>query len=307
DAFRHEALFYSREDDFVRQTSRFIRGGLAADEPVLVVVSGRKIQRLRSELGTDADRVRFADMNDVGRNPARIIPAWRDFVDEHAHTGRPLRGIGEPIFSSRTASEMVECELHEALLNVAFDGGPAWWLVCPYDTTALRPAILEEARRNHPFLAQGDRHHASAVYTGVDRSARPFDRPLPEPRGEVEEMPFCVGDLHAVREVVARHAAAFGLDDDRTSDFVLATDEIASNSIRHGGGSGRLRLWAEGDVLISEVRDAGRIVDPLVGRVRPIPTGEGGVGLWLATQLCDLVQVRTFATGSVVRLHTARP
>ena len=306
DAFRHEALFYDGEDDFVTQTASFIRDALVADEAVLVVVGERKIERLRSELGGDAYRVRFADMNDVGRNPARIIPAWRAFVDEHAESGRPLRGIGEPVHPSRTSPELVECERHEALLNVAFEGGPAWWLVCPYDLAALPPAVLEEARRNHPFLAQGERHHVSAVYAGVEETAQPFDRPLPEPRGDVDEMPFGARDLHAVRERVARLAAAFRLDEDRATDLVLATDEIASNSIRHGGGRGRLRVWPEGDVLISEVRDDGRIADPLVGRIRPAPTGEGGIGLWLATQLCDLVQVRTFPTGSVVRLHMAR-
>ena len=30
---------------------------------------------------------------------------------------------------------------------------------------------------------------------------------------------------------------------------------------------------------------------------------ESGFGLWLANQLCDLVQIRSFADGSVVRLH----
>ena len=40
--------------------------------------------------------VAFADMANVGANPARIIPAWSDFVASHSGSGRPLRGIGEP-------------------------------------------------------------------------------------------------------------------------------------------------------------------------------------------------------------------
>ena len=32
----------------------------------------------------------------------------------------------------------------------------------------------------------------------------------------------------------------------------------------------------------------------------------GGHGLWMVNQLCDLVQVRSFARGSAVRLHKHR-
>ena len=38
----------------------------------------------------------------------------------------------------------------------------------------------------------------------------------------------------------------------------------------------------------------------------PRRTPVGGRGLWIANQLCELVQVRTFLTGSVVRLHVRR-
>ena len=31
-----------------------------------------------------------------------------------------------------------------------------------------------------------------------------------------------------------------------------------------------------------------------------------GHGLWMANQLCDLVQVRAFAGGNIVRLHMRR-
>jgi hypothetical protein len=37
--FRHEALLYAGEIDFLTGTLPFIREGVAADEPVLVVVS----------------------------------------------------------------------------------------------------------------------------------------------------------------------------------------------------------------------------------------------------------------------------
>src|SRR5437868_3363988 len=100
-AFRHEALLYAGEDEFVERNAAFIREGVAADEPVLVVVDAAKIDLLREELGDDADPavVQFADMADVGRNPARIIPAWREFVSQRAGERGAVRGIGEPIWA----------------------------------------------------------------------------------------------------------------------------------------------------------------------------------------------------------------
>ena len=105
---------------------------------------------------------------------------------------------------------------------------------------------------------------------------------------------------------MARRAAAAGLDAARTADLVLAVDEVATNSLRHGGGRGTLRIWQDADALVCEVRDAGRIEDPLAGRVRPPLDRDGGRGLWLVNQLCDLVQLRTLPTGAVVRLHVCR-
>ena len=77
-AFRHEALFYAGDDDFVTGTSSFIRDGLASDEPTLVVVSAKKIEMLKEELGRDAQVDLFGDLHTVRLNPARPLPPWPD-------------------------------------------------------------------------------------------------------------------------------------------------------------------------------------------------------------------------------------
>ena len=89
----------------------------------------------------------------------------------------------------------------------------------------------------------------------------------------------------------------------RASDLVLAVHEVATNSIRYGGEGGVLLIWSQDGKMICEVRDTGLIDHALVGRVAPDPTEPGGFGLWLANQLCDLVQVRTSTGGSSIRLH----
>jgi anti-sigma regulatory factor (Ser/Thr protein kinase) len=301
EAFRHEALLYSGADGFMDGTLPFVRDGANAGDAMLVVVDAAKIERLRDALGADADAVEFADMADVGSNPARIIPAWRAFVD--AHPGRRLRGVGEPIWAQRSAAELVECQRHEALLNLAFADAAGFTLLCPYDVGALGPAVIDQARRSHPVLVSCGAGRTSASYVGVEAVAAPFAEPLPAPPDSAQALAFDTGTLGVVRHVVAERATAAGLSEKRAGDLVLAVNEVATNSVMYGGGQGVLRIWCEPDAMICEVSDGGAIVDPLAGRERPPDGHLGGHGLWLCNQLCDLVQIRSFADGAVVRLH----
>jgi anti-sigma regulatory factor (Ser/Thr protein kinase) len=301
--FRHEALLYSGWAEFVTGTVPFIREGLRAGEPVLVVESREKIELLQVALGKDAGAVVFADMADVGANPARIIPAWHDFVSRRGAGGRKLRGIGEPIWKGRSPDELIECQRHESLLNTAFAQGRPWTLLCPYDTERLDSTVIEEARRSHEFVSEGGTARRSHVYRGFEASGAPFEAPLPEPGTDVWRLLFTSEDLAEVRSLVMRHARAAGLAPSRAAELVTAVNEIATNSIRHGAGGGGLRLWQEHSGLICEIADNGRFDNPLVDRRRPAAELSAPRGLWLANQLCDLVQIRSLAEGTVVRLH----
>ena len=294
---------YEGPEEFVAETSAFLRAGIAAGEPAMVMIAPEKIELLRTELGEHADAVRFVDMTEAGRNPAWIIPAWREFAREHA--GQTMRGIGEPIWAARSESELVECQRHELLLNYAFADAEGFRLLCPYDVVALDADVVAEARHSHPYVAAGGDERTSPDYRASDVSAAPGCEPLPEPQTVVHGLPFNADMIDAVRRAVERHAHRAGLDQRRRDDLVLAVNEIASNSVRHGGGFGRFRVWAEEDVLVCEIRDRGKIDEPLAGRERPLPGQPSGYGLWLATQVCDLVQVRALPEGGVVRLHMA--
>lgn len=301
--FRHEALLYEGPEDFVRRTVPFIREGLERDEPVMVAARSQRLGPLREALGPDAGGVRFADMLEIGRNPACIIPAWRAFVD--AEAGRRLRGIGEPIWSERSESELVECQGHERLLNLAFADVADFHLVCPYDTETLSPEVVHAARCSHPMVDEQGSATASRHFEGPD-VGRALDTPMPLPPSRARTVWFDAGSMSEVREVVARCAEHAGLSSDRVQDAVVSVHELVTNSVRHGGGMGVLRLWDDDEGLVAEVRDRGRIEDPLVGRRAPSVEQLGGWGLWIANQLCDLVQIRTGPAGTVVRLLKRR-
>jgi anti-sigma regulatory factor (Ser/Thr protein kinase) len=305
EGFSHEALFYAGPRDFAEKVSAFIRQGLEAGEPVLVMVTADRIALLEAELGADAARVLFADMGEAGRNPGRIISAWSDYAAEHLAAGRPLRGVGEPIWAARAADELVECQHHESLLNVAFGHADGFRLLCPYDVESLPPAVLAEARASHPVILDDGRRQECSDYRRLDATG--LGDVLPPPTGPSEELSFEKTTLVRVRRFVSGRASDAGLGTDRVEDLVVAVNEAATNSVRHGGGAGVVRLWLDGRSVLCEVRDRGRIDEPLVGRRRPRPGTDGGHGLWMANQLCDLVQVRSRRGGTVVRLHMRLP
>jgi anti-sigma regulatory factor (Ser/Thr protein kinase) len=301
-SYRHEAYLYRGAEEFLAGTVPFVREGIASGQPVMVAVVEPRAGLLREALGADAAEVEFVDMAVLGRNPARIIPGWRRFLDEHCRDEQPVRGIGEPIWSGRRAAEVAECQLHEALLNLAVDPDTPMWLRCPYDVEALDPAVVEEAHRSHPILVELDSYAGSRWYGGAHHVSDSFGAGLPEPPEHVEGVEFGWADLAPVRDAIAAHAAVAGLDAERTWELALAAHEVAVNSVRHGGGRGTLRVWREPEALCCEIRDSGRIDDPLAGRRPPVGDQEDGRGLWLANQLCDLVQVRSGPEGTAVRI-----
>ena len=304
--FRHEAMLYAGEEEFLAGAVPFIKDAVQSDEPILVVVSAAKIALLRDRLGNDAEAVQFADMAAIGTNPARIIPAWVDFVAENSGDGRRLRGIGEAIWRERGPAELIECQRHEALLNTAFEETSDFWLLCPYDTTGLDPEVIDEAHRSHPYVFSETAERESPTYRGPDNAVAHFDAALPAPPPDSHVLTFEKGPMREVRKFVGDEAIRAGLGPEAVQGFVLAAGELVTNSIRHGGGGGTLAIWSEGESVICDVRDQGRFPHALIDRTRPSASSDGGRGLWLVNQLCDLVQLRSFPNGTAVRAHLHR-
>ena len=199
----------------------FVRDGLARQEPVMVAVAEPRLRALRSALGEDAERVVFADMADLGHNPALIIPAWRDFTDRHSGTGRPVRGIGEPIWATRRPEEIVEAQLHEALLNMAVPPDIPLWLLCPYDTAALDEQVLAEAHRSHPVIVDSGDYRGSTGYGGAVHVEELFGAAAPRPRRA--RSPTITFDPHRHRHI----------------EQILRSADQAAAARRPGGETGR--------------------------------------------------------------------
>jgi anti-sigma regulatory factor (Ser/Thr protein kinase) len=296
----HYALFYSDADEYLAATQEFIEDGLARRERVLVSVPGAKHAAMRSRLNGSAS-VEFWNMDEVGRNPGRIIPAARDWFERGE--GRHGRFVGEPIWPGRSPAELVEATRHEALINLAFAEVPAT-ILCPYDASGLPRSVLDNAERTHPVLLASGGEFVSPNYTDplVLWRARewPLAAPAPPPA------PHPVGPrLARTRELAAARPREAGLDEDRVGDVVLAVDEAATNALVHGSGVPALRIWSEGEEVVCEVANEGTLTEPLAGRRRPRPDSPSGRGVWLMNELCDLVELRATDDGTVVRLHVS--
>jgi anti-sigma regulatory factor (Ser/Thr protein kinase) len=297
--FRHVALFYRGGDEYLRGLCDFIQSSRARGAAVFAAVPGRQAEQLRRRLGDDSAQVAVADMAELGRNPARIIPAVLAFAQ--IHPGQDVCCAAEPIWPSRTAEEIEEAVRHEALVNLAFRDRPVTFL-CAYDGARLPRWVTADAASTHPSIVNGQREAVSAGYLSPPGLPPRCERALPGPPAQAEALGYR-DDLGSVRSFIASRAEQAGLDSSRISDLIIAVSELAANTVRHAGGEGTVQIWHTGQEVICQVADRGQITDPLAWhRARP-ELALGGKGLWLVNQLCDLVQARTSRAGTIARLH----
>lgn len=300
--FESEVLFH----EGLAGVLAFVREGLRAGEPVVVVAGAAKIAALSAELGSAAAMVRFVDTSGVADNPGRILPLWLDFVAACQRDGRAARGISARAWAAGSNIEQAEGDLHEALLDFALADTVEFRLLRCWDAGALDPALVDAAGPRQPVGDADDLRHASPACAPPAGLLSRECWPLTAATATATPLPFDSASLHAARRKVADRGVSAGLRRGQRDDLVLVVSELAANSVRHGGGRGWLRVWQADDALVCEVSDRGLFQDPLAGRRTPDPQRPGGRGLWLAHQLSDLVQLRSDADGTVVRVHMRR-
>jgi anti-sigma regulatory factor (Ser/Thr protein kinase) len=126
---------------------------------------------------------------------------------------------------------------------------------------------------------------------------------------------FDANSLSALRAAAQACAARAGMPAERATDFVIALHELAANAVRHGAGSGRLRIWDHIGALYCRVDDDG----PAATRPESAHGGAGtdgadsgagqnradrwprerGHGLWLARQVADQMTLRSDSRGTI--------
>jgi serine/threonine-protein kinase RsbW len=106
------------------------------------------------------------------------------------------------------------------------------------------------------------------------------------------------GELAAVRAFVRSRAVALGLPVHRAQLLTVAVNELATNTLQHTSGTGRVRVWLEAGQVVCEVLDR--------GTARPFGVGMPGVesvrgrGLAIVEQICDEVGTSSGPAGTAV-------
>jgi anti-sigma regulatory factor (Ser/Thr protein kinase) len=301
----HQALLFDSPAVFLAAAVPFVTEGVHRGDTVLAITSERNEELLREHLDAMAGQVTFLPAAGWFDSPGRTLDAHHRRIDALASTTGILRVLGEPVWDGLDPLETSEWGRLESVLNVALADAPAW-IMCGYDSGSLPAAIVDDARRTHPALAVGTQSEASIAYAEPAYYYAERNAPLlPWPEHGVELLPGFV-DIARVRQFVADHALRLGVPVERLDDFMLAVNEVATNAVRHGGGHGDARLWATDRRVTCEITDPGRATDNFLGFLRADPHAGQGHGLWIARQVCDLLEMRTGPSGTTVRLHMRR-
>lgn len=299
-AVSHHGRLYRHVDRLQDDVCDFTEEGLAAGEPVLVVARRGTLEVLRARLDGMPPGVRCEQIEELGLNPARIIPAWLDWVER---SSPPVRIACEPLWKGRGHGETVEVMRHEALIERALSGSSAK-VLCLFLEDQLAPCARASLGRSHHTVREAD----GTVHERVSEPHSVADllgaNPLDPACDSVDQLAVRgEGDLGRVRKRVAASGAVADLSPGRRADFVLAVNEAATNALEYGEAPHALRVWRRGGEVIGEISGPGSIEDPLVGRRRPSPGAIRGRGLWMINQLCDLVELRSDGSRTTLRMH----
>jgi anti-sigma regulatory factor (Ser/Thr protein kinase) len=300
----HQALPYASDEELLSCIEPFAREGIDAGQKVIAITTPRNVGLLREALGARADQVEAVDGATWYRAPMRTLAADHRYVEEHRRWGR-VRVIGEIPWPLDRPAEVRGWTRYQSVVNAALATRPVW-SICLYDLRVLPASIVVDAERTHPHLMFGRASHPSRTYVEPGDFCRAMDdsEPLAPAPPDADDRSFSsAAELSSARRFVETVATRSGMSRNRVLQAVLATNEVATNALRHGGGRGDLRCWIEAGELIVRIEDGGKgLSDPLAGCLPPGTTQVGGFGLWLVRQMGDQVEIRSGAAGATVQL-----
>ena len=295
----HAAFFYRDVDQYLGTLAPFILEGVALGEQVLVAVPPEKLQLLRRALGGQPPGVRLSDMAEGGGNPARMFTLFADATASDPN--QPVRMVGEPVWPGRHGDVYAACVENEALWNMAFADRPLVTL-CPYDAAGLDAAVVADARATHPQIWDGGAVVPNTDFEG-DAALRRCEEELSTDPAAARFSVDALTDLTPARAFARAQAESLGLPADRMADLELIVGELTANSLKYTGGGCSLALWPKTGGMVCEVRDGGRLDDPLAGRRPAGVHATGGRGLMLVNAMADLVRIQRKSDGTVVQAH----
>jgi anti-sigma regulatory factor (Ser/Thr protein kinase) len=303
-AASHGALVYHDPDGFVEGVDAFVRHGLRGGDQVLAIVTHEKAGWLREQLGSDADAIEFVDADLFYDRHGPMFSRLLGYLERHGVPGRGrVRIVAEQALALREAADVRAYMRYEAASNFAYSRFDAS-VLCPYDAARLPDEILRAALNTHPEILENGRSRRSGSFMDPRSFLRQSVRDRAAPTGIAPCRLERPEDIASARALVRGQAQAAGLAGQGVEDLMIAVSEVATNAFRHGEAPRRLWSYVEDGHFVCKVTDAGSgLPDPLAGYFPPDRQRLDRRGLWLAHQLCDIVEVACDTTGTDVCLH----
>jgi anti-sigma regulatory factor (Ser/Thr protein kinase) len=300
----HELLLHRSVEELLDFVVPFVRDGVAAGEPTLLLVRPETAGLLLPRLKPSPLLTLLPALGWSGR-PATALRAADSLFADHAARGPRLRVINEePVVDARDWHDWRQLE---AAVNVALDQRDLW-LVCAYDRHPLDDGMVDDLHATHDAIGHAEQHLRN------DRFEDPFafiGRHRDAPPDPVESTPPAVELVDpspaSARAAVGRSADGRRLPPLEIENLVLATHEVLTNAVGHGRAPVVVRIWHSPGRVTVTVTDRGPgPADPFAGLLPPEHRLARGLGLWLSQQLVDVAQ-RRHPDGFTVRLTGGRP
>lgn len=309
DGYLHEAGVYGSDDDFLSIAVPFLEEGLRAGEPTMVALDSSRTRLLKETVGS-ASALSFLPTSDSYARPASALKQFHELVRGHVFAGaEQVRVIGE-VPDPGAGALWEPWVRYEAAVNHALSGFPLWGL-CMYDARHTPAEVLADVKRTHPMLATPDGGHvANAGYTDPATFLSEYEPSYTDPlERSTPAVELLSPTPEAARKATAAEGRRTGLATEEVEGLVMAVSESVTNGIRHGKPPVEFRLWSGQGRVVATVTDRGEgPAHPFAGLVpaRQNPA-EGGLGLWIAHQVCDQVTMHRTGTGFTIRLVAGAP
>jgi anti-sigma regulatory factor (Ser/Thr protein kinase) len=309
--YRHAALFFDSDEDFLAKALPFLEEGLSAGEAGLVVCQEPHNALLAEALPDDA-HVLVLPREAVYTRAAHVGVAYERLAHRLLAEGaRGTRLVSEPAYGREPQAWETWADF-ESVSNVTLSA-LRLSSVCGYDVRRLSAGMLHDVERSHPQLLTEDGPVPSGAYVAPSDllgtgPPRPDPLEATAPSLDLAGITDRTGVARARGQVRAVVDAACP-DTLVGEEFTGAVAEVVTNAFHYGGPPVHVRLWTSPTRLLCTVTDCGTGADLLfAGYSRgDIDDERTRAGLWLARQSCDRLDAYPTAGGFTVRLSSAVP
>lgn len=299
----HAVALYDSDESLRARVVPYLREGLDRGETVVAVVSDAAQRVLRSALSGDADRVQWRAGEVSYQRLGAMFEGFRQFLADQQAAGAGMRLLTQNDVGG--GPDRVGAYLrNEAMTNEVYRPYGYPW-ACLYDRRAHTEETLRQVREVHPRLLEpGGRSIPSTAYVTPGDFVARGARPAPVPQVvELDVELTGPGELARLRRLLGSWADGHAVKGDDAHDVLIAVSEAATNALQHGAPPVRVQAFTDGGAARVRVHNPGSAaVFATAGYHHPNTAGGGGIGLWVARQLADVVTTHTDTAGTTVEL-----